>query len=112
MSDGGEGFGEVMGRFSGAQIQKAKSVDAAHRPCVAEWWWQDKTKTAVIETARVIGLAMLPRKRFHPFELDTFGLGALFKAAARKGARECLVGIGGSATNDAGFGMARARGWR
>jgi len=112
MSDGGEGFGEVMGRFSGAQIQKAKTVDAAHRPCVAEWWWQDKTKTAVIETARVIGLAMLPPKRFHPFELDTFGLGAIFNAAARKGARECLVGIGGSATNDAGFGMARAMGWR
>jgi glycerate kinase len=111
MSDGGEGFGEVMGSFSGAQIQKVKTVDAAHRPCVAEWWWQGKSKTAVIETARVIGLAMLPPKRFHPFELDTFGLGAVFKAAARKGARECLVGIGGSATNEAGFGMARAIGW-
>jgi glycerate kinase len=111
MSDGGEGFGEVMSRFSGARIQKVKTVDAAHRPCVAAWWWQPETHTAVIETAQVIGLAMLPHKKFHPFELDTFGLGKVFRAAARKGARRCIVGIGGSATNDGGFGMATALGW-
>jgi glycerate kinase len=55
---------------------------------------------------------MLPSKKFHPFELDTFGLGALLRAAAAKGARRCVVGIGGSATNDGGFGIARALGWR
>ncbi len=54
---------------------------------------------------------MLPPKRFHPFELDTFGLGAVFKSAARKGATHCIVGIGGSATNDGGFGLGRAIGW-
>ena len=111
MSDGGEGFGEVMSRFSGARIQKVRTVDAAHRPCVAAWWWQPETQSAVIETARVIGLAMLPPKRFHPFELDTFGLGRVFQAAVHKGAKRCIVGIGGSATNDGGFGMARALGW-
>jgi glycerate kinase len=111
MSDGGEGFGEVTSRFSGARIQEVRTVDAAHRPCVAAWWWQPETQTAVIETARVIGLAMLPLKRFHPFELDTFGLGKVFQAAARQGAKRCIVGIGGSATNDGGFGMARALGW-
>jgi glycerate kinase len=66
----------------------------------------------VIESAGVIGLAMLPPKKFHPFELDTFGLGRVLTAAARRGAKRCLVGIGGSATNDAGFGVARAVGWR
>jgi len=44
--------------------------------------------------------------------LDTFGLGAVVLAAARQGAERCLVGLGGSATNDAGFGLARALGWR
>jgi len=87
-------------------------VDAAHRPCTARWWWEPKTKTAIIESANVIGLAMLPSGKFHPFELDTFGLGAVIRAAAAKGARRCFIGIGGSATNDGGFGMARALGWK
>ena len=54
---------------------------------------------------------MLPSGRFHPFDLDTYGLGAVVLAAAREGAKRCLLGIGGSATNDGGFGLARALGW-
>jgi glycerate kinase len=76
------------------------------------WWWQPETRTAVVESARVIGLAMLPPGQFHPYELDTFGLGKVLHAAARRGAERCIVGIGGSATNDGGFGLARALGWR
>jgi glycerate kinase len=88
-----------------------RTVDAAHRSCRAKWWWEAKTKTAIIESAAAIGLAMLPHRRFHPFELDTFGLGKFMDAAVHKGAARCLIGIGGSATNDAGFGLARALGW-
>ena len=55
---------------------------------------------------------MLPPKQFHPFRLDTFGLGSVLRAAAKRGARRCLVGIGGSATNDGGFGVACALGWK
>src|SRR5262249_25403301 len=62
-------------------------------------------------SAGVVGLAQLPEGKYHPFELDTFGLGALLTAAADRGARRCLVGIGGSATNDRGFGVAPALGW-
>jgi len=112
MSDGGDDFGEVMSGFAGARAQKVKTVDAAHRPVVVAWWWQKETRTAIIESARVIGLAMLPVRKFHPFQLDSFGLGAIFSAAARKGAKWFVVGIGGSATNDAGFRMARAMGWK
>jgi len=112
ISDGGDGFGETLGRLLDARVQRTRTVDAAHRPCVAQWWWQAETKTAIIESARVIGLAMLPPGNFHPFELDTFGLGAVLLAARRKGARRMIVGIGGSATNDGGFGLARALGWR
>jgi glycerate kinase len=112
MSDGGDGFGEVMSELLHAKIQKIKTVDAAHRPCEANWWWEPKTKTAVIESANIIGLAKLPPGKFHPFDLGTFGLGAVIRAAARKGAKRCIVGIGGSATNDGGFGMARALGWK
>ena len=55
---------------------------------------------------------MLPSGRFHPFELDTFGLGKVLQAVVKKGARRCFLGIGGSATNDGGFGVAKALGWQ
>lgn len=112
MSDGGDGFGEILSAQLKARPQALKTVDAAHRPLKSLWWWEPKSKTAVIESAKIIGLALLPPGKFHPFELDTFGLGAALRAAAKKGAQRCLVGIGGSATNDAGFGVARAIGWK
>ena len=111
MSDGGDGFGAIISALLGAEAQTVATVDAAHRPHVARWWWEPRTKTAIIESATVIGLAMLPPGRFHPFELDTFGLAAVMRAAAARGARRCLIGIGGSATNDGGFGLARGLGW-
>lgn len=111
MSDGGDGFGETIGRLLHAKVQTIRTTDAAHRKCTAKWWWEPKTRTAIIESANVIGLAKLPPGKFHPFELDTFGLGALIRAAAGKGAKRCIIGIGGSATNDGGFGLARACGW-
>ncbi|HEX9045753.1 MAG TPA: glycerate kinase [Verrucomicrobiae bacterium] len=112
MSDGGDGFGEVMARLIQAQSRLVSTCDAAHRSIRAQWWWHPIRKLALIESARVIGLAMLPPKKFHPFQLDTFGLGQVFKAAVRRGAQHCVIGIGGSATNDAGFGLARALGWK
>lgn len=112
ISDGGDGFGAVMGEALQAKPQRIKSVDAAQRPITATWWWQPATRTAIIESANIIGLAMLPPGKFHPFQLDTFGLGAVIRAARAKGARRIIIGLGGSATNDGGFGLARALGWR
>ena len=112
MSDGGDGFGEVLSLQLGAELHQVKTVDAAHRPLEAPWWWHPGTRTAVVESARVIGLALLPPGNYHPYELDTFGLGAILRAAAAAGATRCLIGIGGSATNDGGFGLARALGWQ
>lgn len=112
MSDGGDGFGEVLSRLVAMDEQVLVTVDAAQRPLQARWWWSPANATALIESANIIGLALLPPGKFHPFDLDTFGLGAALKAAAKKGARHCLMGIGGSATNDGGFGVARALGWQ
>src|SRR5882672_3560125 len=88
ISDGGDGFGEVTGELLGATTRHIKTKDAAHRSCKATWWWSAKTKTAVIESAQVIGLAMLPKGKFHPFQLDTFGLGAVLRAAQRSNAKQ------------------------
>jgi glycerate kinase len=111
ISDGGDGFGEALSGLWRAKIKRIETVDATHRPIHARWWWEPKRKVAIIESAAVIGLAQLPPRRFHPFDLDTYGLGGVVRAAA-KGARKCIIGVGGSATNDGGFGIARALGWQ
>src|SRR5438309_1990388 len=74
LSDGGDGFGEVVSSLLRAKARTVKTVDAAHRPRAAQWWWEPKAKTVIVESAAVVGLAMLPPGKFHPFELDTFGL--------------------------------------
>jgi glycerate kinase len=112
MSDGGDGFGEIIGGMMGAEPISVATTDSADRPHTAKFWFDDKTKTAVIEAAQVNGLALLPRGKYHPFELDTFGLGRVFQEASEAGAMKGLVGIGGSSTNDAGLGLARALGWQ
>ena len=112
MSDGGDGFGEVLSGLLCARPRRVRTLDAAHRPLRCLWWWLAEKKTAIVESANIIGLAMLPRGKFHPFRLDTFGLGEVLRAAQKAGARDCVIGIGGSATNDGGFGLARALGWQ
>lgn len=112
ISDGGDGFGPILSAGIQARARRIKSVDAAGRSVSAQWWLETEAKTAVIESANIIGLAMLPKDRFHPFDLDTVGLGKVLLTAQKREARSCLVGIGGSATNDGGFGMARELGWR
>src|ERR1051326_7687797 len=107
MTDGGDGFGEILGGLLEADRQVAKTGNAAHEPIEAEWWWSESRRLAIIESAKVIGLAMLPEGKFHPFQLDTRGLGNLLRQIAlRHPDANLLIGIGGSATNDAGFGMA------
>jgi len=112
MSDGGDGFGDVMARLLGGTVQESKTLNAAHEPIEAAWWWVESTGTAIVESARVIGLAMLPPGKLHPFELDTLGLGKMLKQIfSRFDVKHLIVGIGGSATNDGGFGMARGLGF-
>lgn len=112
ISDGGDGFGTVLAGLRHAERVRTTTVDAAGRRCVAGWWWEAGSRTAIIESSRIIGLAQLSPGRFHPFDLDTRGLAAVLRAAAKRGARRCVVGIGGSSTNDAGFGLACGLGWR
>src|ERR1039458_6524473 len=57
MTDGGDGFGEVISGLLRARVQRLETVDAAHRPCSARWWWEPRTKTAIIESAAIVGRA-------------------------------------------------------
>ena len=111
MSDGGDGFGPVMAEALGLEEQIVKGIDATGKARPTSWWLDSEAGQAVVETAQSNGLALLPKGQFHPFDLDTRGVGGLLLAAGQAGAAHCLTGIGGSATNDGGFGMARALGW-
>ena len=111
MSDGGEGFGELLGALLGAERRICETTDAAGRPCRAEWWAAPESGTAIFETAQVNGLARLPPGKYQPFQLDTFGIGAVLREIEKSGARRLILGLGGSATSDGGFGLARALGW-
>ncbi|MDQ2644842.1 MAG: glycerate kinase [Myxococcota bacterium] len=112
MSDGGDGFGDVIGALLAAEPRACATVDAAGQPRNAEWWLDVGERAAVVEAAQVNGLALLPRAAYHPFELDSFGLGAVLSEAQLAKAAHVYVGLGGSATNDGGFGLARSLGWR
>jgi glycerate 2-kinase len=112
MSDGGDGFGQVLASLLDVRVQRVETMDAAHRPLNAIWWLDRANNIAIVESAQIIGLALLPPKQFHPFDLDTFGLGAVMEAAQSHDVKQVLIGIGGSATNDGGFGLARSAGWK
>ncbi len=112
MSDGGDGFGQILGDLMGATEKRLQTLDAAHRDVDTGWRWIEASKTAIIESAETIGLAMLPKGHFHPFQLDTLGLANVVQDAVAAGATKLIMGVGGSATNDGGFGLARGLGWR
>jgi glycerate kinase len=113
MTDGGDGFGEILGGLLHAERRTIETVNAAREAIQAEWWSSREHDIAVVESANIIGLAMLPPGRFHPFQLDTRGLGQVLRHVANQtNGAQLLIGIGGSATNDAGFGLALGLGFR
>lgn len=112
MSDGGDGFGVVMANELDLSERSFLGCDAARRDCEVPYWVDSTCGNAVVEAALSNGLSLLPNGEFHPFDLDTWGVGKLLLRLGQEKVKECLVGVGGSATNDAGFGMARALGWR
>ena len=67
-------------------------------------------KTGLIEMARASGLAMIDPKNLDPFNSTSFGTGELILDALKNGAKKIILGIGGSATNDCGIGVAKAVG--
>ncbi|MEX0926412.1 MAG: glycerate kinase [Dehalococcoidia bacterium] len=112
MADGGDGTLQSLVDSSGGQIMKTTVTDPLGRPVEAEWGALGDGVTAVVEMARSSGLALLGLDELDPLHATTYGVGELFKAALDSGHRRFIVGIGGSATNDGGAGMAQALGAR
>jgi glycerate kinase len=108
IADGGEGFAGVL---SPQWTTSLKVPDALGRPVPAEYGWRDP-KTAVIEMSAASGLWRIAPSERAPLFSSTRGTGELIGDAIARGAATILVGIGGSAANDGGAGMAAALGFR
>ena len=106
VSDGGEGFMEAFHAAIGGELVEVPVRDPLMRPVTAKYLLNDET--AVIEIAQASGLTLLTDEERNPMVATSYGTGQLVADAVRKGARQIIVGLGGSATSDAGSGMLRA----
>jgi glycerate kinase len=112
MADGGEGTAEAICEARGCSWLECKAHDPLGREIDARYGWIDKQKLAVMEMSEAAGMRRLSRRERDPVRATTFGVGEMILDATKRGADAIIVGLGGSATNDGGFGMARALGFR
>ena len=106
VSDGGEGFMEAFHAAIGGKLEEVTVRDPLMRPVVAKYLLHNKM--AVIEIAQASGLTLLTKEERNPMVATSYGTGQLVADAVRKGAKQIIVGLGGSATSDAGIGMLKA----
>ncbi|HEV8286561.1 MAG TPA: glycerate kinase [Chitinophagaceae bacterium] len=111
MADGGDGFAEVMKYYLQTDTIDCTTVDPLGRDMQASYQWNLKNKTAIIEMAVASGLILLKQDERDPLKTSTYGTGLLIKDAVDKGAEKIILGLGGSATNDAGIGILSALGF-
>ena len=113
MSDGGDGFLAVLRHYRPEVLAvSARVLDPAGRGIDALWGWDPDEGTAYLESAAAIGLRLLGPERRDPLRTTSAGLGSLIRTAAGLSPAEIVIGLGGSATVDAGLGMARELGFR
>ncbi|MEY2511731.1 MAG: glycerate 2-kinase [Verrucomicrobiota bacterium] len=112
MADGGEGTAEVICDARGGEWVNCAAHDALGRVIEAHYAWLGEHATAVIEMSAAAGLWRIAPEERDLLSANTYGVGEMMKHAAEQGAKEILLGLGGSATNDGGLGMGRALGFR
>lgn len=112
VADGGEGTMDALADALGGRTVPVQVHDPLGRPVTARYVIVDGGQTAVIEMSVASGLTLLKPDERNPMNTSTFGTGELVADALLRGCRRFLIGIGGSATNDAGMGMLSALGVR
>lgn len=110
VADGGEGTLEALVASTNGRYISHHVLDPLGRVIEAKYGVLGDNETCVIEMAQASGIMLLQEKEKNPELASTFGTGQLIKAALDKGFRKFIIGIGGSATNDAGIGMLKALG--
>ena len=112
IADGGEGMLDVLLSITNGTYENLTVHGPLMEPVEGRYGLSGDGRTALIEMATVSGLPLVPREKRNPMLTTTYGTGELILDALRRGCREFIVGIGGSATNDAGLGMLQALGFR
>jgi glycerate kinase len=111
IADGGDGTVDALVAATHGERRSLRVRGPLGDPVDADYGLIDRRSTAVIEMAKAAGLAQVPPEKRDPRITTTYGVGELLQRAYDEGARRFIVGIGGSATNDAGAGMAQALGY-
>src|SRR5262249_33097654 len=112
VADGGEGTAEAICDARGCFWLECKAHDPLGREIDARYGWIAQKRLAVMEMSEAAGMRRLTESERDPIRATTFGVGEMILEATKRGANEIIIGLGGSATNDGGFGMARALGFR
>ncbi len=115
LADGGEGtLHALLAAFGGGSLIPVEVAGPlpGQRVVAALGWLEDAHPTAVIEMAQAAGWALVSPQQRDPLRATTYGVGELLRVALERGARRIFIGLGGSATNDGGAGMAQALGAR
>lgn len=112
VADGGEGTLEALTYHRSVAERTCTVTGPLGDPVEASYLWYERgsERTAVIEMAQAAGLPLVPADKRNPLYTTTYGVGELIRDAIERGCRKFIIGIGGSATNDAGIGMLQALG--
>jgi glycerate 2-kinase len=112
LADGGEGTVEALLAAGGGTLRAVRVTGPLGAPVDCSFALLGDARTAVIEMAAAAGLGLVPAERRDPTRATSHGVGQLIRAALDAGATRLIIGLGGSATNDGGAGMAQALGAR
>lgn len=112
VADGGEGTVRALVQASGGRTVTTRVLGPLEKPVNATWGILGSGDVAVIEMAAASGLPLLRREERNPMKTTSYGTGELIRHALEMGVHRLIIGIGGSATNDGGAGMAQALGAR
>ena len=107
-SDGGDGFLDSLLTEDGFEVKKVQASDPMFRKIECEYLINNNV--AYIEMAKISGINLLTKEELDPFTRSTYGLGEVILDAINNGYKRIVLGIGGSATNDAGMGLLEALG--
>lgn len=111
LADGGEGTTDAFIEGLGGQRIDLTVTGPMGSPVSCYYGYLEKDKTAIIEMASASGITLVPAHQKNPLTASTRGVGEMILHALEQGCRHFIIGIGGSATNDAGIGMLKALGY-
>ena len=111
LADGGEGTQEALTKGLGGKEMRCRVKGPMGRPVDAVYGMAEEKKLAVLEMASAAGITLVSPEERDPLHAATYGVGELIRDAVKRGCRQFIIGIGGSATTDGGLGMLQALGY-